>query len=146
MLLTRCNESLTWMFPELNCKKNEEKGEEWEKEVKHVSMSICRDLENMYSARREAVDTHMGSFLRGLCDLKRASPGYWCLYLREPKWCVKLSISLPTLLVITPPTPPLTRTIWERIIWVWQKMQKQFIFPRLWKTAIKTIPNTLKIN
>lgn len=133
--------SQSWIAKTKKRGRNERK-----KKIKHVSMSVCRDLDNMYSERREAEKTQMGAFLRGLSALQRASPCNLCLYLRRPTWCVRPSISLPTLFVITPPTPSPTRTIWERIIWVWQKMQKQFIFPRLWKTAIKTIPDTLKIN
>lgn len=133
--------SQSWTAKAKTRGKNERK-----KKIKHVSMSICRELENMNSERREAAETQMRAFLRELSELKQASPCYSCLYLRGPKWCVKPSISFPTLFVITLPTPSPTLTIWERIIWVWQKMQKQFIFPRLWKTAIKTIPDTLKIN
>lgn len=103
-------------------------------EVKHVSVSVCRELGKCLLWRKRGCRNSNGILLRGLSEQKQASLFSFCLYLRIQNGEQNPVSLLPTQLVITFPTPP-TLTAGERIIWVWQKMQKQFIFPYFLKNS-----------
>lgn len=96
--------------------------------VKHVSVSVCRDLGKHLFWKKGSCRNSDGILLKRTFWAK-ASFSLLLLPLSQgPKWWAKPSISLPTELVITLPASP-ALTAEERIIWVWQKMWKQFIFP-----------------
>lgn len=67
------------------------------RKVKHVNMSVYRDLENMYS------ETQMGSFLKGLSELNRSSPCYYVFILQGQNGVWNRAFLFPPSLSSLPP-------------------------------------------
>lgn len=150
MFPTCHSENLTRMFPELNCRDQREEGGERQEgrgnDYAHMSVSVCRSRGKCAFQKRSTGHPRNlnGSFCKRNWNQTSVPLSLGPLS-QGPKWWAKPKHLSSHLCVITLPTHP-QAWLRELIIWVWKTLKKQFIFPRLWKSAIKTISNGWRIN
>lgn len=110
----------------------------------HMNVSVCRGL-GKYTVQKRGTgrcrDLNGSPYKRNWNQT--SFPSSLGPLSQGPKWWAKPKPFSSYLHVVTLPTHP-QAWLCELIIWVWKTLQKHFIFPRLWKSTIKTISNGSK--